>query len=824
MNSFTNYNPLLRSPIVGYAYHRLMLDAHGTPVDYEFLEVNQTFEKLTGLSEKDIINRSIRTILPDILHAEFDWVGFYGQIALTCGEASFDQFSEPLQRWYRVHVYSEEKLFFTTIFIDITESKQHDRLLVELFSQVPGVVYQYRYHGDGRHYFPFASAQIWDVYEVSAEQVREDANILFERLHPDDHQQVIDSIIASAKTLRVWECDYRVRLPTKGERWLRGIAKPQALNDGSVLWHGYIADITDRKATELILHEQYRMQDLLMQIATKYISIHSSELDAALIDSLQAMGEFIGVDRAYISTYIPENDCYRHSHAWCRTGVKPQFTELEWVSLRKTARWLDHHRRGQTLNIPHVAALPLDDPFRAILSAQQIQSILLVPMINGGQTVGCVGFDAVEQRRDFSEHEELLLKLFAGLLVNVQNRMRLERHLQVAKEEAEQANRAKSRFLANMSHEIRTPLNGVIGFTDLLQQTKLNPTQEQYVRNANVSAYMLLEIINDILDFSKIEADMMKLERIKIDLLELVKQCIDIITYSAEQKNLKLLLHLEPNVPRFIFTDAVRLKQVLVNLLGNAVKFTLHGEVELSIDYTPLDAHQGHVRFAVRDTGIGIAPHEQQQLFRAFTQADSSTTRKFGGTGLGLVIADLIVQKMGSKICVESELEKGSIFYFEITTDVEHESTIDAQPSYGLQPSLVLKDHEHEHAPIVLIAEDVAINMFLIEAIIQRLLPSATIAKTQNGQEALAFCRQTWPDLILMDVQMPEMDGLEATRAIRVLQEAHAARHVPIVALTAGVLKEEQERCLAAGMDAFLSKPVRAERLQAIMRQFLEDL
>lgn len=823
MNPSPAYNPLLRSPVVGYAHHRTVLDEHGTPVDYEFLEVNQTFEQLTGLAAHDIINRTIRTVLPDIVQSQFDWISFYGKIALTGGESSFEQFSESLQRWYRVHVYSEETLFFTTIFVDITESKQRDNLLIELLSQVPGVVYQYCYHADGKHYFPFASAQIWDIYEVSAEQVRENANIVLERLHPDDYQRVIDSIIASSMTLSLWECDYRVMLPTRGERWLRGIAKPQALEDGSVLWHGYIGDITDRKATELILHRQYRMQDMLMKIASKYISIPSSEIDKNINDSLKAMGEFANADRAYIFTYSPQEDCCRNTHEWCRTGIKSQIAELQCIPMSNASAWITRHNQGQTINIANVVALPTDEPLRAILMAQQIQSVLLVPMINDGEAVGFIGFDAVRQRRDFSEHEELLLRLFAGLLIHIQNRIRLERRLQVAKEEAEQANQAKSSFLAHMSHEIRTPLNGVIGFIDLLQHTRLDATQEQYVRNANVSAYMLLEIINDILDFSKIEADMIRLEIIKTDFFEMIEQCIDIITYSAEQKHLKLLLNIAPNMPRFIFTDAVRLKQILVNLLGNAVKFTERGKVELSITYTTLDASQGRVRFEVRDSGIGIAPQQQQQLFRAFTQADSSTTRKFGGTGLGLVISNLIAQKMGSTIQVKSELGKGSTFYFNLVTELEHGSSVELRPSPALQHKLALEDQAGKPPHVVLIVEDVAINMFLMDAIMRRILPSAIIAKAQHGQEALAFCRQTWPDLILMDVQMPIMDGLEATRAIRALQPSQA-HHVPIVALTAGVMKEEQERCLAAGMDAFLSKPVKAERLQAIIRQFWEDL
>ena len=241
----------------------------------------------------------------------------------------------------------------------------------------------------------------------------------------------------------------------------------------------------------------------------------------------------------------------------------------------------------------------------------------------------------------------------------------------VAREAAEKANQAKSEFLANMSHEIRTPLNSVIGFTDLLKKTPLSIVQQQYVNNANISGHALLDIINDILDFSKIEAGMLELDIIKSDMVQLFEESIDIVKFVAAKKDIEILLDVDLSMPRFANVDAIRFKQILANLLSNAIKFTLKGEVELKVRYKALDGDQGKLSVSVRDTGIGINKEQRTKLFKSFSQADSSTTRKFGGTGLGLVISQLIAEKMGATIKVKSTIGVGTVFYFDITTRFE---------------------------------------------------------------------------------------------------------------------------------------------------------
>jgi len=750
-----------------------------------------------------------------------------------------------------------------------------------------------------------------------------------------------------------------LKIKTRSGAILDGLFSGEIIeSQGNKYFLTVMVDITESKKLEEEIKLQNDFYNIASKVTERLIQTDSDQLDLEIDHSLEILGIFNHVDRANIFELDPESDTISNTFEWCATNVASHIADIQEVSFSYIPHWKEAFLNKEHIYIESVSDLP--DEFKLekmILEPQGIQSLLAVPMYYGTSLIGFVSFDSVGEKKQWNGQVIILLKIYASILGGVIYKKKTEAALLKAKQEADQASKAKSEFLANMSHEIRTPLNGVIGFTDLLLKTPLNKIQQQYAENVNTSGFSLLGIINDILDFSKIEAGKMELDLITTDVIELAEQTSDIIKYHASQKGLELLLNIQVDLPRFIVADATRLKQILVNLMGNAIKFTASGEVELKITFKEKDESSGKFTFSVRDTGIGINEEQQKKLFKAFSQADTSTTRKFGGTGLGLAISNMLAEKMGSKIQISSEPGKGATFFFTLETEYEVGEKLHHGDLTDINRILVIDDNDNnrmilEHtfnywgieftgvdnglsalkiiekskpfdviivdyhmpflngldtirmireqlnltpekqpvillhsssddigiydeckrlgvrfnltkpvksqellqylknihdqptsakkesqstlptdkseltddfSPVILIAEDVFLNMVLVTTIVKQMIPNGIILEAKNGIDALDLTIAQNPDLILMDVQMPEMSGIEATIRIREYESTKGNR-IPIIALTAGAIKGEKEKCIEAGMDDFLTKPIDQVALQKILEKYLKAL
>ncbi len=462
--------------------------------------------------------------------------------------------------------------------------------------------------------------------------------------------------------------------------------------------------------------------------------------------------------------------------------------------------------------------------FAERLMSAGVRSRMDVPLVRDGRLDGVLVCETTERSTDWSESDRMLASAVAGIVtlwLDRDARSRIEQELRTASRAAESASRAKSMFLANMSHEIRTPMNGILGMSELLLATPLTGTQNDHVRTIYSSAESLLRVLSDVLDFSKIEVGKLEIERVDFDLISLVDEIMRTTGKQAETKGLAIHCEIDGDIAPLVYGDPVRIRQILLNMVNNAVKFTNQGEVLVHVQKLPDDAvdaahplSEHMYEFKVTDTGIGIDPGNTTRLFEAFSQLDESSSRKYGGTGLGLAIARQLVERMGGTIGVHSNRGRGSTFWFRL-------------PLRPSQVALRAEDLAPDDVPetlsgTVLLVEDNAVNREVAHRMLERIGLEVVVA--EDGAEAVALERVRRFDLILMDCQMPMMDGYEATRYIRARESTlppHEAWSTPIIALTANAMRGDRDRCLAEGMDDHMAKPFKFVELRAMLARWL---
>ncbi|TGL99737.1 hybrid sensor histidine kinase/response regulator [Leptospira jelokensis] len=570
------------------------------------------------------------------------------------------------------------------------------------------------------------------------------------------------------------EYDLELEMVTaKGNQtWVRTIGRAEYENEKIVKIYGIIQDINDRKKWEMALASQTAILWSFVEHAPAAVAMLDQEM------------RYIALSQRWIEDYkIPL--LKEELIGKCHYEVFPNVSD-EWKKI---------HTRGLAGEI-----LKSDEDIWRPPGWEKDQVIQweIRPwnLLSGG-IGGILMFT-----RDITESYETKLEL---------------KH---AKEVAEKSYNAKSEFLANMSHEIRTPLNGIIGYSDLLAETLVDTAFNEYAQIIKQSAHTLLNIVNDILDFSKAEAGKLQLAEEPNDLKKVILDSIRIMDIQAITKGLDIRLDLDGNIPKTLMFDANRLRQVMLNLIGNALKFTEIGFIVCKLERleSTLEA-EVLVRISVKDTGIGIALENQKKIFDSFTQEDFSTTRKFGGTGLGLAISRQLLSLMKSELQVSSTLGQGSEFYFIIPFRLPEVDLNLKSDSPNVMEDLEGKVNKTNRSGLkILVVEDNLVNMGLMKNFIKRIVTDVSILEAENGEEAISVFQKENPHLILMDIQMPVKNGYDATLAIRSLP---AGTTVPIIAVTAGIIDGEKEKCFAVGMNDYLSKPVQKENLKQILRKWL---
>lgn len=626
----------------------------------------------------------------------------------------------------------------------------------------------------------------------------------FDRVHPDDREnlELLHRQHAAGYSGEL-QAIFRFRHENGDWLWLQTFGKTVG---GRLI--GFDQDITRTRRMELRFNEKLRME---MTISTlmKKLNQHAAP-DPVLDDTLKMTGELFRCSRVYL-VLEDEDSATRQVRLWSR---QPHPAEKNIASLigNRRGNWFRNELSdGRPLIYGDINHFPPEaERELKILESLSVLSFIAIPLIVDNTFTGWIGADDGERRRDWDDQELYFLSVAAAMLSGAIKRSRMEKAVVQEKERAETASRLKSAFIANMSHEIRTPLNAIIGFSDLLAREVEDPALRSYIATIKSSGRVLLNLMNDILDISKIEAGRMDIIRTDVNLKALIREIRDIFKVQCEGKGIECRLETTDPLPSSVLIDLIRIRQIMLNLMGNALKFTDQGYIQLTV--------QGHKRkkgiwdidLAVKDTGCGIPAEAQKEIFESFIQQAQSVEKRYQGAGLGLSISRRLAEMMNGTITVASEPDKGSTFTLHLKDVEEGALCPENQPELTGEPVRPFRPR----SGVVLVADDNGTNIRLISEILKRM--GLTVRTAANGKEAVESAAKDPPDMILMDIRMPVMDGVTAARTIR---DNPATARIPVVALTA-YQSPEDSALNTETFDGYMTKPVQLEQLAQILDRY----
>ncbi|QGG46428.1 ATP-binding protein [Heliorestis convoluta] len=838
---FSHSNPVLASMPYGYALHKAIFDSNNQIVDYIFIEVNKAFEDITNLQSQELVNKRAS----GVFHKDnvFNFVQPLQKRKLKKHSGHSDTFEiyyKKENKWFQVELFFTSSQHFAVTFHDISTAKKNE-IYKEVIERQQEMVC--RYLPDTT--LTFVNEAYCNHFGFSEEELL-GKKFLF--LFPEEaHEPILNNIENIIKNKSKITCEHLTALPQSNQkRWQKWINYPLFDSNNEVvefLTAGI--DITAQKEAELSLKLRESLLEAVNVTAEKLLKCH--EWEQVVPQALRQLGEITDVSRIILFkkmvTEDGKEDLQLHCE-WHKPTLAPLVTTSEsfrkqWQSVEQ-AEWYSFLTKNHIIN-KQVEELP--PSVQAFFREKGVKTVLIAPIFVERQWWGGLSFEQQIDSREWSESEIDVIAIFTSLLGAAMERMQVEKRLVQAKEEADRANKAKSDFLATISHEIRTPIHGIMGMADLARMTDLSEQQQNYIKTILQSSQTLLDIINDILDYSKIESKTLQIREKVLNLPALLNEVFQIFLPTKFEKDVDLILSLPSNIPTICLGDPLRIRQILLNLLGNAVKFTEKGSVSLQLscpEKTYLPGEIVPIEITVTDTGIGI-PHDRlESIFAAFAQIDSSMGRNYEGTGLGLAISKKLAQLMGGSISVESEIDQGSTFRLQLPLKVveveesdakegsvskkeedlkvEIDSTITTKKDF--ESSLEQEERKSSrYNHTILITEDNPVNMMIARERVRKL--GYKVIEARNGIEAVEQFLNESIDLIFMDLHMPDMDGMEATRIIRKITEREKRREVPIIALTADAMKGNREKCLAAGMDDYITKPFKREDIEKAIACYL---